>query len=306
MTTADLTPREPAVRFQLIGAVEAYIDGVPHKLGSPRERLFLLPLLAAPGRPVPRTEIIEWIWDGFPPDEVQQELNGIAYRLRKRLEPIGLRDRLEGGDGMYRLDVPPASVDVHQFATLVGKARQADDDGARNLLFAAVQLRQGIPLGGLMGSRVESYRQSLVGEHRAALIKLTRIEVRHGRGLEWIPELARLFDESPDNALVTETYMTALHNVGRQFDALQVYDLYSDAKEGLGLPVAEELTELRDRIRKKETSMGAESPAPDAPESQPEPDPESSTEPTASIVVNYVEKIRGKTVVLGPQYRTRR
>ncbi|MBF6175693.1 AfsR/SARP family transcriptional regulator [Nocardia blacklockiae] len=312
MTIANRTPRPAVVRFRLLGPVEAEADGIVRPLGAPRLRAMLVALLRATGNPVPRGELIDWIWED-PPDSANEELNSLASRLRKVLEPLGFRDRLDGRHGEYRLDIPPEYVDVHQFTVLVDRSRQAEDDETeRSYLAAAIQLHRGIPLSGLRGTRVDGYRVWLQAEHRAALIRLSHLEVLHGRALTWVPKLTQMFDESPDDALLTETYMSALFRTGRSFDALQVYQRYATCmREGLGLDPHEALTALADRIRRESADLGngsrsaTEDPDPAEPRSGPVDSgvPESGDAPAPSVV-NHVGTISADNVVLGVQYRS--
>lgn len=214
------------VSFQLLGAVEAYVDGRSIELGSGRHQRLLVALLAAEGGLVTRDRLMEQIWDDPQPGSARDDFYGLVADLRRSLSLAGLEGVLTSKDGMYRLDVPADLVDLHRFHHLIASAREVagdDDQVAARLFGEALQLFRGEPLAGLQGHWVDAFRYRLTEERHAAELDLNEVAIRLGRHREQIPGLAALFRDRPADEGVAWLYMHALYRAGRQAEAQQVF-----------------------------------------------------------------------------------
>src|SRR5215469_1892843 len=98
-------------------------DGALADVPGARLRALLIALALGPGRVIPKSMLIDWIWGENPPADAANALQRLASRLRKAL-PDGVVDGQTDG---YRLRIAPDSVDAVRFERLVAKARKDSD-----------------------------------------------------------------------------------------------------------------------------------------------------------------------------------
>jgi DNA-binding SARP family transcriptional activator len=151
-------------------------------------------------------------------------------RLRAALEAEAPEAKrlIAGGSAGYRLEVDPSSVDAARFEHLVGEARgaleRAEPVRQRALLLQALALWRGPPLpelsleGALAGElqRLEELRLQAIEERIDADLQL-------GGAREAIGELRGLVAEHPWRERLHGHLMLALHQAGRQAEALEAY-----------------------------------------------------------------------------------
>jgi DNA-binding SARP family transcriptional activator len=221
-----MTAGHPAA-FRLLGAIELETEGARLDLGADQDQRLLVALLAAKGMPVSRDRLMDIIWDGVPPTAASSALHQLVRALRRRLELAGLNDALpRSANGTYRLDVPAAQVDLHQFHACTSRARELvyhDDQLAAEALDQALRLCRGEPLAGLTGSRIDAYRHTLTEEYRSAELTYHEVALRLGKHQEQIASLSRLFRDRPGDEWVAWLYMHALYRSGRQEEAFAAY-----------------------------------------------------------------------------------
>src|SRR5580658_3885427 len=117
--------REP-VAFRLLGAFHMNVADRSLWLGPEQAQRLLVKLLAAKCMPVGNGELMQAIWDDVTGRGATPEaLHHRVVVARRSLAGAGLVDVLVNGRGSYRLDVPPAHVDVHVFHELIARAREA-------------------------------------------------------------------------------------------------------------------------------------------------------------------------------------
>jgi DNA-binding SARP family transcriptional activator len=134
------------MRVRVLGELEILLDGERVDLGGPKPRDLLGLLVAAEGRPVPVSSLIDQIWGDSPPGRVEASLQSYVARLRRTLEPDrGARaaaQRLRTHAGGYSLEVSADAVDARRFVRLrrapgrVHPARRAPPRGGRAALAA--------------------------------------------------------------------------------------------------------------------------------------------------------------------------
>jgi DNA-binding SARP family transcriptional activator len=239
-------PNQP-VDFHLFGAVEMRCGERSIDLGGIRDQCLVAALLLANGRPVPREQLPDWIWD-HAPETAPNELERLMARLRSRLASVGLGDALVARNGRCRLDVPADRVDVHQFAALVDAARSGDRQRTSELLRAALDLSAGEPMAGLNSARIISSRVRLVEERRRVELMFAKVEMELGHTTEQVPNLIQLFTEHPDSSDVAMVTMSALHRTNRRKEALAVFDEHHRRLEEAGLTMPKQVRDLQTHI----------------------------------------------------------
>lgn len=242
------------VLFQLFDAVAAHAGDQRVDMGSPRERCLLAALLLNNGQQVRRLDLTNWIWDTEPRNPFG-ELDRFMSNLHRRLTDLGLGGSLVNKDGLCRLAVSADSVDVHRFRALVAQARGADDTRASELLAEALVLSRGVPLAGLRNLRIDGVRQTLVAERHGAEVAFLRVELRLGRHEERIADIARLFDERPDDSAAIELAMHAHYLTGQQSAVVSVYKRHRDSLDESGLSPSPSVETLYTRILKHDEAL---------------------------------------------------
>src|SRR3954447_13494563 len=100
-------------RVELLGPVEARMDGRAVGLGGPRPRALFAVLALLGGRVVAVDRLIDELWGEAPPARARDSLQMHVSRLRTGLGEAGADGgRLVSHAGGYRLDVRPGECDV--------------------------------------------------------------------------------------------------------------------------------------------------------------------------------------------------
>jgi DNA-binding SARP family transcriptional activator len=250
------------VTFRLLGAFQMTVGSQPQWPGPEQEQRLLVKLLAARAMPVANGELMEAIWDEVPGRGATLEaLYHLVAAVRRRLAAHGLEGVLTNANGTYRLDIPPAHVDVHLFHALTARAREMARDGdqqAVTLLEEALRLRGGEPLAGLRGLWIDGYRHRLAGELREAELALYETAIRHGESRARLPGLSMLLRDRPDDELVAWLYMHALYRAGQQTEALAVKRQFSERLlETNGVDNGRALDDLYQRILDQDDDLAA-------------------------------------------------
>jgi DNA-binding SARP family transcriptional activator len=253
------SPARP-VSFRLLGGFQVIVAGREVGVGPPQVQRFLVKLLAAKGAPVATEELMAAVWDDvYRPGASNERVHGLAAVARRGLTDAGLPDVLVNEYRKYRLDVPPALVDVHQFHELTARARELARDGDRRavgMLEQALALRSGEPLAGLGGGWVDRYRLTLAAELRTTETLLYEAAIRHGEAYDRLPGLSALQRERPADERVTWLYMHALYRVGQPATALAVKQEFDrHLSDAYGLDAGHALNDLQQRILRKDDDL---------------------------------------------------
>ncbi|MFD8080888.1 BTAD domain-containing putative transcriptional regulator [Kitasatospora sp. NPDC059722] len=225
---ADRTP-DAGLRISLLGPPRAWRDGRPVGLGPARQQAVLAALALRPDRAVGTHELLDRIWGMEPP--IGNVVPVYIYRLRKilRTGPGGGTDPvIEREQAGYRLNRRAVEVDVTRAEELAAAATTAERAGdlaeAVRACSQALDLFYGEPLAGLPGRFAELERLRLT-EHRITLAqRKAEWQLQLGRTAEATAELSALATAHPLNEQVVALLMRALHQGGRQAEALAVFD----------------------------------------------------------------------------------
>jgi DNA-binding SARP family transcriptional activator len=145
------------IRVEVLGPVEAWVDGRSVALGGPRPRTLLAALVLARGQVVAAGQLIDELWGEDPPARARASLQMHVSRVRKAVtEAGGDAGRLVSRAGGYVLELRPGACDVDRWEAALGRARQAraadDLEAARTAIDEALGIWRGAPLGGVQGN----------------------------------------------------------------------------------------------------------------------------------------------------------
>ncbi|WP_414945335.1 BTAD domain-containing putative transcriptional regulator [Amycolatopsis sp. cmx-11-32] len=238
-------------------------DGVLADVPGARLRGLLIALALEPGRVVPKSALVDWIWGEQPPADATNALQRLVSRLRKVL-PEGVVEAQTDG---YRLKVDPDAVDAVRFERLLG---QAGGDETRRLREALALWRGaamqdvGLPDSGAFDAAVTR----LEGLRLTAMEERFDAEIALGHGAKLVTELTDLVAAHPLRERLVAALMRALAATGRDTEALLVYQRTREAlADALGVDPSPELSavhvallrgELGRRQENRKTNVRAE------------------------------------------------
>lgn len=246
------------VRFRLLGPVDVRADDEPIAIARRQERCLLGILLLEAGHVVPAERLVDLLWDGAPPQHGRRSVQIHIARLKARL-PLGPDESLESGRGGYALHLDPECVDAHRFQSLVAAARSCGAPEERaDLLTLSLSLWR----GALMQDSADDLLRHRIGAPLTTLRldaseELLAIGLALGRAHDLLPELTRMATEHPDRERFVELRMEALRRLGREVEALEVYqEARRYLVEMLGLDPSPRLQSLHAAILRQEPVAG--------------------------------------------------
>ncbi|WP_344638675.1 AfsR/SARP family transcriptional regulator [Kitasatospora cystarginea] len=253
----ELQGKSHALRFQVLGPVQAWRGEQPLSLGSPQQQAVLVALLLNHGRPVATQDLVDGLWGDRPPPQAVAALRTYVSRLRTVIEPHReVRTPAEllvsVSDG-YALRIPPEALDLAAFENEFASAATAKTSGdfreSHRLLASALSRWAGRPLAGIPGPYAEAQRMRLTERQISAAEERCAAALEIGLHSETVAELSSLAAEHPLRERLRELLMLALYRCGRQAEALGVY---SDTRklliEELGVEPGAGLGSVHSRI----------------------------------------------------------
>ncbi len=241
--------RAVSVEFRVLGPVTVVHDDRSEVLSGRLQRILLGVLLARADQPVSVDVLTDALWDGKLDPRAAQKLQLHIHRLRGLLDEP---DRLSYGDAGYRLRVTQDEVDAERFESLVAAGEAVVDrepQWAVESLRSALALWRGEPFTGLDTRLITDWAQRLSARRLSALETLYQAELACGLHGAVIGDLTDLVAEHPLRERLHGLLMTALHQAGRQADALAVYQRARETLVSeLGLEPGPELRALHARV----------------------------------------------------------
>jgi DNA-binding SARP family transcriptional activator len=220
-----------SMRIQVLGPVGAWHHGVPVDLGPPRQRGLLGLLALAGGRPLPRADLVEALWQCEPPVSAINMIQSHVKRLRRALEPERLRYQSSTvlpavGDG-YALRVPACAVDALVFRDLVSTAvaarREGRTDRAATMLAEAIGLWQGSPLADVALLANHPKVTALSAERNSVLVGYAQARGALGEWGQTLSVLQEATTAQPLDETAHAWLIHAYHVLGRRADAFALY-----------------------------------------------------------------------------------
>jgi DNA-binding SARP family transcriptional activator len=249
---------ECEMRIGLLGPLEITVGDRPVAIVRRRERCLFAVLALAANRIVPVSRLIGLLWETEPPAAAQRSLHSHVSRLRSLLATTGGAEqpvRLLSHDGGYCLQVPESAVDAHLFRDLVAKAATLAPIQKAAQLEAALQLWRGELLDGCGSPELRSRLAADLEDLRlTAMEDWAAAELALGRHRQLVSRLAGFTASHPARERLVQLHMLALHQAGRQTDALQLYErtrehLSENYGVDPGLPLRQaQLAVLRDEV----------------------------------------------------------
>ena len=213
-----------AVRFRLLGDVEAHVRDQPIAIGYAQLRCVLAVLLVEANHAVSVDQLVDRVWgDRRLPRHPRAAVQHSITLLRTALTPAAEVTIARKSAG-YQLTVDPDVVDLHRFHRLVEEGRAADDDSrAAALLDQALDLWHGEPFAGLATAWLDATRATLVHHRHAARLDLVDVRLRLGQHAALLPDLSAWTAANPLDERLAGQFMVALYRSGRPADALEHY-----------------------------------------------------------------------------------
>ncbi|WP_344494513.1 AfsR/SARP family transcriptional regulator [Streptomyces enissocaesilis] len=249
------------MRFRVLGPVRMS----PRTPSAAKPRAVLATLLMNINAVVSTHTLIDELWSTGPPRTAATTLQVYVSQLRKALlegggAEAGRQPLLTRPPG-YLIEVAADDLDLTVFESLRTEGRAAyarrDYDDASHLLGRALGLWTGPALSGIPhGPSLETSAIRL-GELRAEVLE-QRIsaDLRLGRHQELVGELMALAHEHPLRETLHCHLMVALYRVGRQSDALRVYQqARRSLVEELGVEPGPVLSRLLERVLASDPSL---------------------------------------------------
>ncbi|GAA3024557.1 AfsR/SARP family transcriptional regulator [Actinokineospora globicatena] len=244
------------MRILVLGQVEIRSDesdGAAITLGGAKPKALLAALLMQPRQVVPTERLIGLLWDESPPASAAALVHNYVSVVRRAVTAAGRQGSVTTKAPGYLLDVDPTDSDLESFENHLYAARHAerqhDHDSATGLFEQALRLWRGPAFGGVEAGFARSRSASLADERLAAEEGLARCMLQQGRAGEVAAHLRRLVNAHPLREQSRVLLMRALHESGRQGDALAVY---RNGREQLmaqrGVEPGAELRELHSAI----------------------------------------------------------
>ncbi|MEU7473734.1 BTAD domain-containing putative transcriptional regulator [Streptomyces sp. NPDC044984] len=235
-------------------------------LGAPRHRALLGLLVVRLNQVVPVPQLIEELWGDRPPRRPTAALHTYISHMRRALSngagPGGPSMLVRHQAPGYVLALDPDQVDAHRFERLVLQARRdmtaRDHRMAQDRLSAALKLWRGTPYLDLVdyapmaeeSARLEQARLTAVELHAEASLALGENDA----------VVARLHPEAqryPTRECLVAYLMTALYRLGRQADALRLFErTRAQLAEELGVDAGAELQRIHAAILRQELPFG--------------------------------------------------
>jgi DNA-binding SARP family transcriptional activator/tetratricopeptide (TPR) repeat protein len=247
------------MEFRLLGPVEVDSGDGPLSLGGAKPRSLLAALLLEPGRVVSTDRLIDVIWDEDPPDSARALIQTYVSALRR-----AARGQLAGvivtrAPG-YLAQIPAGSLDRQRFEALVEHGRAEAAAGrhraAADALGAATALWRGPALGGVAGRLLAAEAARLDETRIVAVEERIAAELRVGRCVELVGELAVLVGQHPTRERLRGQLMLALYGAGRTADALAAYQQARSALvDELGVEPGPELIRLHRAILRGDAAL---------------------------------------------------
>ena len=249
------------LKLQLLGPVEATIDGRPLSLGPKKQRSLLAVLALHANETVSVDRLVDALWGERPPATAQKMVQLYVSQLRRLLAADSVQIVTQGRG--YALRIDPTAVDVASFEQLVGEA--VSDRGIPNeAAQAALTLWQGAPLADIANEPFAAAEIRRLEELRLRAAELAiDDDLALGREQEALAKLERLIEEDPLRERFYAQRMLALYRAGRQAEALESY---SAARRRLveeaGVEPGSELRDLQARLLRQDPSLERATPKP--------------------------------------------
>ena len=241
------------IEFRILGPVGAWVDGRPLPLAAAKQQALLAAGLLTAGRIVSVDRLVDAVWGDETPATAPALIKSYVSALRRVVHRRGSAPVILTRPPGYVFHVEPGTLDLHHFEALVAEGRRAVSADrpaeASRALQSALRLWHGPALGGLGGSHLRAEAARLEELRRAAVEDRIAADLALGRAAGVLPELVGLVAAEPMRERLRGQLMVALARLGRQADALSVYQQgRALLRDDFGLDPGPELQRLHQAI----------------------------------------------------------
>ncbi|MEU8665039.1 AfsR/SARP family transcriptional regulator, partial [Actinoplanes philippinensis] len=210
------------LRVRLLGGLRVTRGGAELPISGARLRGLIARLAVAGGRPVAPGLLVEALWPQEQPTDPANALQSLISRLRRML---GGGDTVTQAEGGYRLAVQPDDVDVLRLERLAAAGRECLRAG--DPAGAAGPLGEAVVGGGIAPELAEVAPAQAVRLGQVlveAVADLAEAEIALGSAERAAARLTGATAEHPLNERLAALLIDSLTALGRQADALAVYE----------------------------------------------------------------------------------
>jgi WD40 repeat protein/DNA-binding SARP family transcriptional activator len=249
------------MRLNILGPVDASVDGRPVAVGGAKQRAVLAMLGLDANHAVTADRLIAGLWGEQPPPSAANMVHNYVWRLRRVLGGDGGAELLTRGRG-YELRIDRELVDVCRLERLVSEAARAADAGepANGAAREALALFRGDPLADVADEPFAAAEIRRLEELRLTAAELAiDADLAAGRHREVLGEIDAVLAANPLRERLHGQRMLVLYRCGRQADALEAYrQARRTLVEEIGVEPAPELRRLHDAILRQDPSLDVE------------------------------------------------
>jgi basic membrane lipoprotein Med (substrate-binding protein (PBP1-ABC) superfamily)/DNA-binding SARP family transcriptional activator len=250
------------MEFRILGALEVAHAGASIELGPPKQRALLAVLLLHVGEVVSVDRLVDSLWPDGGPRTAAHSIQIYVSELRKALRQHSDRDTIITKAPGYALIVDPVEVDARRFEQLIDVAadhsQRRDDASASAALREAIGLWRGPALADFLYDEfAQPHIRRLFVRHLDALERLAEAELTLGRPQEALGAAETAIAEEPAREGARAIAMRALYRLGRQPEALRVYEhLRRHLRDELGLEPSPWLQRIQESILLHDPQLG--------------------------------------------------
>jgi DNA-binding SARP family transcriptional activator len=224
-----------AVAVDVLGGFAVRRNGEPvptNAWQSKKARELLKLLVVRRGQPVPREQLMEWLWPDGEPAASANRLRVALSVLRSVLDPEKAHAtnhyvRSEGG--AVRLDLDHVDVDVERFLDAVGASDHA---------IAEVRYRGDVLPEDIYEDWAVPFREEARVAYVSVATTLLRKAVARGDAASAARLSVRLLERDPYDEASHVELVRALSSLGRHGDARRAHDAYAERMGEIGVAVA--------------------------------------------------------------------
>ncbi len=232
------------MEFRILGPVQCRIGARPMKLAGSRQERILAALLLGADRVVSVSRLVDVVWDEDPPATAVRQIRNLTTALKRALVAEGATEDILTAEGPGFV-LRPRTFDLRSFEEHVSRGEFRE----------ALGCWHGPALSGVDSTALRGEADEL-DERRLSVVERC-LDEDISAGEDSVAELTALVAEHPLREPFAGLLMRALHQQGRQADALNVYrQTRSRLVDELGIDPGPKLRELYERILRDEPEYG--------------------------------------------------
>ncbi|MBE1574006.1 BTAD domain-containing putative transcriptional regulator [Amycolatopsis roodepoortensis] len=232
------------MEFRILGPVQCRSGARALKLAGSRQERILAALLLGADRVVSVSRLVDVVWDEDPPATATRQIRNLTTALKRALVAEGAADDVLTAEGPGFV-LRPRAFDLRTFEEHVSRGEFRE----------ALACWRGPALSGVDSMVLRGEAEEL-DERRLSIVERC-LDEEISAGEDTVAELTALVAEHPLREPFAGLLMRALHQQGRQADALNVYrQARTRLVEELGIEPGPKLRELYERILRDEPEYG--------------------------------------------------